>query len=67
MRIECRRTMEATQLKTPRLKIAMRASFSRLGRWILRSVVIGRMRIQVSTVMFTELVASWCWRVCNVR
>jgi hypothetical protein len=59
MRIECRRTMEATQLKTPRLKIATRASLSRLGRWTLRSVVIGRMRIQTSAVMLTELVASW--------
>jgi hypothetical protein len=52
--------MEATQLKTPRLKIATRASFSRLGRWTLRSVVIGRMRIQTSAVILTELVASWC-------
>jgi len=57
MRIECKRTIEAMQLKTPRLKMATSAAFSRLGRWTLRRVVMGRMRIQMSTTMLMELVA----------
>tara|TARA_R110002003_G_scaffold411_7_gene19592 strand:+ start:3139 stop:3570 length:432 start_codon:yes stop_codon:yes gene_type:complete len=60
--IECRRTMEAMQLNAPRLKIPTKAAFSRFGRWTLRSVVIGRTRIQMSIAMLTELVAV-CYSV----
>jgi hypothetical protein len=46
------------QLKTPRLKMPTRAAFSRFGRWILRSVVMGRTRIQMSIRMLMEDVAG---------
>jgi hypothetical protein len=46
-------------LKTPRLKMPTRAAFSRMGRWTLSNVVMGRRRIQMSIAMLTELVAVW--------
>jgi hypothetical protein len=46
------------QLNAPRLKMITRANFSRLGRWTLSSVVIGRSRIQISAMIFTALVAG---------
>ena len=49
--------MEAMHEKIPRLKITIRAIFSRPGRRTLRRVVIGSTRIQISTAMLIELVA----------
>ena len=59
MRIECRRTMEAIVENTPRQKTKTRPSFSRLGRWILSRVFIGKAIIQKSVRMLMELVAVW--------
>ena len=49
--------MEAIVEKTPSPKTMMRPSFSRLGRWILRRVFIGKAMIQKSVRMLMELVA----------
>lgn len=51
--------MEAIVEKTPRPKTKMRANFSRPGRWILRRVLTGRTMIQMSAMMWMELVAVW--------
>src|SRR4051812_39711570 len=56
-----RRTVEAMQ-KIPRLKMRMRASFSRLGRCTLRRVVMGKTRIQISIAMLREPVTALCER-----
>jgi hypothetical protein len=45
------RTIEAIQVKIPRLKATMRATFSRRGRCMLRRARIGRARIQRSVRM----------------
>jgi hypothetical protein len=51
-RTEYRRTMDAMQENAPRAKIAMRADFSRLGRWMLSRTLMGRRRIHMSTRIF---------------
>lgn len=48
--------MDAMQLKMPRLKTPMSASFSRLGRRTLRIVVMGRSSIHMSMRIWVELV-----------
>lgn len=52
--MECKRTIDAMQLETPRQKMPTGAAFSRLGRWTLRSVVMGRTMIQTSMRMLME-------------
>jgi len=47
----CRRTTEMMVAKAPTRKIPTRAIFSFLGRLMLRSVLIGRARIQMSVRM----------------
>lgn len=50
--------MDAMQLKTPRLKMATRAIFSREGRWMDRRVLMGRARIHMSVRMLKDEVTG---------
>ena len=52
--------MDEMQEKTPRLKTTIRPNFSELGRWIWRSVEMGRMMIQMSVMMLMALVPGVC-------
>ena len=56
-RMAWRRTTDAIVLNTPILNMPTRAAFSRVGRWTLRRVVMGRIRIHISIAMLIELVA----------
>jgi len=51
MRIEWRRTMEATQAKAPAPKVRKRAIFSFRGRWMEQRLLKGSPRIQKSVIM----------------
>jgi len=50
--------MDATQAKAPAPKMRKRATFSRFGRWMERSVLKGRPRIQMSVMMLNVEVAG---------
>jgi len=50
--------MDAIHEKVPRVKMPNKASFSRPGRRMLSSNLMGRMRIQMSITMLVELVTG---------